>query len=110
MVPVRLIIGLGLVFGWVGLLIQGLRWTLVIGPALLLVGAVAGAPSRSHHGPRSDPYTPRCIRFVSQFLIVPDSGVAWAARGGFVFSVLVALVLRDRAPLGPPPVGAYHAS
>lgn len=50
-VPVRLIIVLGLVFGWVGLLIQGLRWTLVIGAALLLVGAVTGASARSDdHG------------------------------------------------------------
>ena len=50
MVPVRLIIVLGLVFGWVGLLIQGLRWTLVIGAALLLVGAVTGARARSDNG------------------------------------------------------------
>ncbi len=54
MVPVRLIIVLGLVFGWVGLLIQGLRWTLVIGAALLLVGAVTGASARSDHGRRTD--------------------------------------------------------
>ena len=49
MVPLRLIIVLGLVFGWVGLL-QGLRWTLVIGAALLLVGAVTGARARSDQG------------------------------------------------------------
>ncbi len=54
MVPVRLIIVLGLVFGWAGLLIQGLRWMLVIGAALLLVGAMTGAPARSRHGPGSD--------------------------------------------------------
>ena len=50
MVPVRLIIVLGLVFGWVGLLIEGLRWTLVIGGALLLVGAVTGARAQSNQG------------------------------------------------------------
>ncbi len=39
--------------------------------------------------------------FVSQFLISPNSGVAWAAHvGGFVFGALVALVLRRR--LAPP--------
>ena len=54
MVPVRLIIILGLVFGWVGLLIQSLRWMLVIGAALLLVGVITGAPSRSDHGQGSD--------------------------------------------------------
>ena len=50
MVSVRLIIVLGLLFGWVGLLIPGLRWTLVIGPALLLVGAATGARARSDQG------------------------------------------------------------
>ena len=54
MVPARLIIVLGLVLGWVGLLIQGLRWALVIGAALLLLGAVTGAPARSDHGKGSD--------------------------------------------------------
>ena len=54
MVPVRLIIVLGLVFGWVGLLIQGLRWTLFIGASLLLVGAVTGARARSDQGRGSD--------------------------------------------------------
>ncbi len=54
MVPVRLIVLLGLAFGWVGLLIQGLRWALVIGAALLLVGAVIGAPARRAHGRGSD--------------------------------------------------------
>ncbi len=54
MVAVRLIIILGLVFGWIGLLIQGLRWMLVIGAALLLVGAITGAPARSDHGRGSD--------------------------------------------------------
>ena len=54
MVPVRLIIVLGLVFGWVGLLIQGLRWMLVIGAALLLVGAITGAPARSDRVGGSD--------------------------------------------------------
>ncbi|MEW6475486.1 MAG: rhomboid family intramembrane serine protease [Actinomycetota bacterium] len=39
--------------------------------------------------------------FFSQFLISPNSGVAWAAHvGGFVFGMLVALPLRDR--LRPP--------
>ncbi len=39
--------------------------------------------------------------FVSQFFLSPNSGVAWAAHvGGFVFGVLVALVLRER--LQPP--------
>jgi membrane associated rhomboid family serine protease len=33
--------------------------------------------------------------FVSQFFVNPNSGVAWAAHvGGFVFGVLVGLVLR----------------
>jgi hypothetical protein len=54
MMPVRLIIVLGLVFGWVGLLIPGLRWMLVIGASLLLVGAITGAPARSDHGGESD--------------------------------------------------------
>ena len=54
MVPVRLIIVLGLVFGWVGLLIQGLRWTVLIGAALLLMGGVIGASARADHGRRSD--------------------------------------------------------
>jgi rhomboid family protein len=39
--------------------------------------------------------------FVTQFLISPNSGVAWAAHvGGFVFGVLVTLPLRER--LRPP--------
>ena len=54
MVPVRLIIILGLIFGWVGLLMQGLRWMVVIGAALLLVGAITGAPARSNHRRGSD--------------------------------------------------------
>ena len=53
MVPVRLIIVLGLVFGWVGL-IQGLRWMVAIGAALLLVGAITRAPARSDDGRGSD--------------------------------------------------------
>jgi membrane associated rhomboid family serine protease len=36
------------------------------------------------------------IWFASQFLIVADSGVAWAAHvGGFIFGALVALIVRD---------------
>jgi membrane associated rhomboid family serine protease len=45
--------------------------------------------------------------FVSQFFVNPNSGVAWAAHvGGFVFGVLVGLVLRmarrRQEPLPPP--------
>jgi len=37
------------------------------------------------------------VWFVSQFFVNPASGVAWVAHvGGFVFGVLVALLLRDR--------------
>ena len=54
MVPVRLIIVLGLVLGWAGVLIESLRWMLVIGAALLLVGAITGAPARSDQGRGSD--------------------------------------------------------
>ena len=44
--------------------------------------------------------------FVSQFLINPNSGVAWAAHvGGFVFGVLAGLVWRARRP--PPPQPRY---
>ena len=35
--------------------------------------------------------------FVLQFFTSPESGVAWVAHvGGFVFGMLVALVLRNR--------------
>lgn len=36
------------------------------------------------------------VWFASQFLIVEDSGVAWAAHvGGFIFGALIALIVRD---------------
>ncbi|HEX7168807.1 MAG TPA: rhomboid family intramembrane serine protease [Acidimicrobiales bacterium] len=44
------------------------------------------------------------IWFISQFLINPNGGVAWAAHvGGFVFGVLGGLVLRARRPPEPKP-------
>ncbi len=54
MVTVAILIVLALLFGGVGLLIEGLRWALIIGVALLLFGAFAGlrarAGARTGHG------------------------------------------------------------
>ncbi len=45
------------------------------------------------------------VWFVSQFFVNPASGVAWVAHvGGFVFGVLVALLLRDRLRPEPEPL------
>lgn len=42
--------------------------------------------------------------FISQFFISPNTGVAWAAHvGGFVFGVVVTLLLRDRLRPAPQP-------
>jgi len=47
MATVAILIVLALLFGGVGLLIEGLRWALIIGVALLLLGAFAGLRARS---------------------------------------------------------------
>ena len=47
MATVAILIVLALLFGGVGLLIEGLRWALIIGVALLLVGAFAGLRARA---------------------------------------------------------------
>ena len=46
MAAVALIIVLALLFGGVGLLVEGLWWALIIAVALLLLGAVAGIRGR----------------------------------------------------------------
>ena len=47
MATVAILIVLALLFGGVGLLIEGLRWALIIGVALLLLGAFTGLRGRS---------------------------------------------------------------
>ena len=47
MTALALIIVLALLFGGVGLLVEGLRWALIIAVALLLLGAVAGIRGRA---------------------------------------------------------------
>ncbi len=44
---VILLIVLALVFGGIGLLVEGLFWLLIIGLVLLVVGAVMGGKARS---------------------------------------------------------------
>ena len=50
MATVAILIVLALLFGGVGLLIEGLRWALIIGVALLLLGAFTGLRARSGAG------------------------------------------------------------
>jgi len=50
MVTVAILVVLALLFGGAGLLIEGLRWALIIGVVLLLVGAVTGFRARSRPG------------------------------------------------------------
>ena len=47
MATVAIVIVLALLFGGVGLLIEGLRWALIIAVALLLLGAFAGLRARA---------------------------------------------------------------
>ncbi len=55
MAIVAVLILLALLFGGIGLLIEGLWWAFVIGLALLVVGAIVGLGGRGRAGVRSNP-------------------------------------------------------
>ncbi len=53
--------------------------------------------------PRLPAYVPLLLWFGGQFVIDPNGGVAWMAHvGGFVFGIVVALVIRASGALGSP--------
>jgi hypothetical protein len=55
MTVVAVLIILALLFGGIGLLIEGLWWAIIIGLGLLVVGAIVGFGSRGRSGVRSNP-------------------------------------------------------